>query len=46
MSELERGTSPASGDVVVVDCEFQLVRLRAWEKCENVLASVAIVNIE
>ena len=46
MSELERGTSPTCGDVAAVDCEFQLVRFHGWEKCENVLASVAILSIE
>ena len=32
MSELERGTSPVCGDVVAVDCEFQLVRFGGREK--------------
>ena len=46
VSGLGRGTSPACGDVLAVDCEFQLVRFHGQKKCKNVLASVAIVSME
>ena len=46
VKELGQGTSLACGNVVAVDCEFQLVKFRGQEECENVLASVAIVSMK